>query len=92
MVFNPNENSEKFIELIKKVAETALAFNHVDYPNDVDKCFYCNQTLPKENLKLIQEVHSIVGNEVNAEIENLTQQIELFKTKMNNKFEYLNII
>ena len=35
---------EENIELIKKVAETALAFNHVDYPNDVDKCFYCNQT------------------------------------------------
>lgn len=91
LVFNPNENSEKFIELIKRVAETALAFNHSDYPNDIEKCFYCNQKLPEENLKLIQEVHSIVGNEVNTEIENLTQQIEFFKSNIEQLgFEYLD--
>lgn len=89
LVFNPNENSEKFIELIKRVAETALAFDYVDYPEDIEKCFYCNQKLPEENLKLIQEVHSIVGNEVNTEIENLTQQIEFFKSKIEKLgFEY----
>jgi hypothetical protein len=27
LVFNPNENNDKFIELIKKITETALAFN-----------------------------------------------------------------
>lgn len=89
LVFNPNENSEKFIELIKRVAETALAFDYVDYPEDIEKCFYCNQKLPEENLKLIQEVHSIVGNEVNTEIENLTQNIEFFKSKIEKLgFEY----
>lgn len=89
LVFNPNENSEKFIELIKRVAETALAFDYVDYPEDIEKCFYCNQKLPEENLKLIQEVHSIVGNEVNTEIENLTQQLEFFKSKIEKLgFEY----
>lgn len=89
LVFNPNENSEKFIELLKKVAETALTFNYVDYPNDIEKCFYCNQTIPEDNLKLIQEVHSIVGNEVNTEIEKLIQQIELYKTKIGElNFEY----
>ncbi len=89
LLFNPNENSEKFIELIKKVTQAALSFNYVDYPNDIDKCFYCNQTLPEDNLKLIQEVHSIVGNEVNAEIESLTRQIESFKTKIEQlNFEY----
>ena len=33
-------------------------------------------------MKLIKEVHSIVGNEVNTEIENLTQQIEFFKSNI----------
>tara|TARA_R110000868_G_scaffold363678_1_gene626007 strand:+ start:3526 stop:6252 length:2727 start_codon:yes stop_codon:yes gene_type:complete len=89
LVFNPNVKSEEFIELIKKVAETALLFNYVDYPNNIDKCFYCNQILPEDNLKFIQEIHSIVGNEVNTEIENLTSQIELFKTKIEQlHFEY----
>lgn len=89
LIFNPNKNSEKFIELLKKVTETALAFNYVDYPNDIKKCFYCNQTLPEENLKLIQEVHSIVSNEVNAEIESITEQIDLFKNKIEQlNFEY----
>jgi energy-coupling factor transporter ATP-binding protein EcfA2 len=89
LVFNPNTKSEKFIELIKKVAETALSFNYVDYPNDIDKCFYCNQTLPEDNLKFIQEIHSIVGNEVNTEIESLTRQIESFKTEIEQlNFEY----
>ncbi|MBA0882729.1 AAA family ATPase [Flavobacterium sp. BBQ-18] len=97
LVFNPNENNDKFIELIKKITETALAFNYINYPNDIDKCFYCNQVLPEENLKLIQEIHSIVGNEVNTEIEALSNEIELFKTKIDRisfeffDFEYKNI-
>jgi len=91
LVFNPNENNDKFIELIKKITETALAFNYINYPNDVDKCFYCNQVLPEENLKLIQEIHSIVGNEVNTEIETLSNEIELFKTKIDRiSFEFFD--
>lgn len=91
LIFNPNENNYKFIELLKKITETALAFNYVNYPNDVDKCFYCNQVLPEENLKLIQEIHSIVGNEVNAEIETLSNEIELFKTKIDRiVFEFFD--
>ncbi len=91
LVFNPNENNDKFIELIKKITETALAFNYINYPNDVDKCFYCNQLLPEENLKLIQEIHSIVGNEVNTEIETLSKEIELFKTKIDRiSFEFFD--
>lgn len=91
LVFNPTENNDKFIELIKKITETALAFNYINYPNDVDKCFYCNQVLPEENLKLIQEIHSIVGNEVNTEIETLSNEIELFKTKIDRiTFEFFD--
>ena len=91
LVFNPNENNDKFIELIKKITETALAFNYKNYPNDVDKCFYCNQVLPEENLKLIQKIHSIVGNEVNTEIETLSNEIELFKTKIDRiSFEFFD--
>lgn len=91
LVFNPTKNNDKFIELIKKITETALAFNYISYPNDVDKCFYCNQVLPEENLKLIQEIHSIVGNEVNTEIETLSNEIELFKTKIDRiSFEFFD--
>lgn len=91
LVFNPNENNDKFIELIKKITETALTFNYINYPNDIDKCFYCNQILPEENLKLIQEIHSIVGNEVNCEIETLSNEIELFKTKTDRiSFEFFD--
>ena len=91
LIFNPNENNDKFIELIKKITETALAFNYKNYPNDVDKCFYCNQVLPEENLKLIQEIHSIVGNEVNTEIETLSNEIETFKTKIDRiSFEFFD--
>lgn len=91
LVFDPNENNDKFIELIKKITETALAFNFINYPNDLDKCFYCNQVLPEENLKLIQEIHSIVGNEVNTEIETLSSEIELFKTKIDGiNFEFFD--
>ena len=91
LVFNPNENNDKFIELIKKITETALTFNYINYPNDIDKCFYCNQVLPEENLKLIQEIHSIVGNEVNTEIETLSNEIELFKTKTDRiSFEFFD--
>lgn len=93
LVFNPNENNEKFIELIKKITETTLAFNYINYPNDVDKCFYCNQVLPEENLKLIQEIHSIVGNEVNTEIETLSNEIELFKIKVDRiSFEFFDFV
>lgn len=91
LIFNPHENNDKFIELIKKITETALAFNYINYPNDVDKCFYCNQVLPEENLKLVQEIHSIVGNEINTEIETLSSEIEIFKTKINRiSFEFFD--
>lgn len=93
LVFNPNENNDKFIKLIKKITETALAFNYINYPSDVDKCFYCNQVLPEENLKLIQEINSIVVNEVNTEIETLSNEIELFKTKVDSiSFEFFDFV
>ncbi len=70
LLFNPNEqdNQEKFLQLIEKIAETALVFNKENYPKNVEKCFYCNQTLNQDAKSLITKIHQLIDNELEKEL------------------------
>jgi len=82
LIFEPNKNNASFIELLKKITETALVFGYENYPDEVDKCFYCNQNLPEANKSLIKEIHSLIDNEINSEIEQLEKKLEGFKKRI----------
>ncbi|MCF6279719.1 MAG: hypothetical protein L3J14_05165 [Flavobacteriaceae bacterium] len=82
LIFEPNKNNQSFIELIKKITETALVFGFENYPEEVDKCFYCNQNLPETNKSLIKEIHSLIDNEINSEIDKLDKELEAFRKRI----------
>lgn len=65
-----------FISLIKSIAETALKHDHKNYPEDVDKCFYCNQELSEESKGLIKELHALVNSTLETEINKAKKDIE----------------
>ncbi|TXN34991.1 AAA family ATPase [Flagellimonas hymeniacidonis] len=82
LLFNSEENRDNYIELIKKITETALVFGHQNYPQSVEKCFYCNQNLPEENKLLISEIHSLIDNEISKEINGLNVELKSFRERI----------
>lgn len=82
LLFNPNSNQDAYIALLKKIAETALTFGSKNYPNEVDKCFYCNQTLEEENKSLLKNLHELIDSEVSTEIEKLSKTIDDYITRI----------
>jgi energy-coupling factor transporter ATP-binding protein EcfA2 len=78
LLFDPKINGDKYLELIKKIAETAVSFDLENYPENVDKCFYCNQPLPEENINLIKEIHKLIDKELNKEIDEINTEIRNF--------------
>ena len=87
LIFEPNKNNESFIELFKKITETALLFGYENYPEEVEKCFYCNQNLPETNKSLIKEIHSLIDNEINSEIDELEKVLEAFRRRIDAVIE-----
>ncbi|REE25874.1 hypothetical protein DFQ09_102465 [Winogradskyella pacifica] len=87
LIFEPSKNNQAFIELFKKITETALVFGYENYPEEVDKCFYCNQNLPETNKSLIKEIHSLIDNEINSEIDELEKVLEAFRKRINAVIE-----
>lgn len=65
-----------FISLIKSIAETALKHDQKNYPENIDKCFYCNQELTEESKNLIKELHALVNSTLETEINNAKKGIE----------------
>jgi len=82
LLFDPVANQDKYIDLLKKIAETALVFGFEKYPVGVDKCFYCNQELPDENKSLIDSIHKIIDNETNQEIDQLQKLLQSHYVKI----------
>ena len=82
LLFSPMVDKESYIDLLKKIAETALKFGFKNYPEDVDKCFYCNQTLKDENKSLLKSIHELVGNQANKEVQELNDEIKLFASRI----------
>lgn len=73
------ELSDTFINLLKNISETALKFGHKKYPENIDKCFYCNQELPEESKELISNLHDIVENEYQKRIDKISHEINAFR-------------
>lgn len=65
-----------FITLIKSIAETALKYDYQNYPENIDKCFYCNQDLTEVSKNLIRELHALVNNSLETEINKVKRDIE----------------
>lgn len=65
-----------FISLIKSIAETALKYDSQDYPENINKCFYCNQKLTEESKNLIKELHELVNSSLEKEINQAKKDIE----------------
>ncbi|GAC1310609.1 MAG: hypothetical protein NVSMB24_28170 [Mucilaginibacter sp.] len=82
LLFDPLTNQDKYIELLKKIAETALIFGFEKYPDGIEKCFYCNQDLPDENKSLIASIHKIIDNETNQEIDQLQKHLQNHSLKI----------
>lgn len=98
LLFSPQTDPDKYIELIKKIAESALVFGFKNYPKSADKCFYCNQTLSLESKKLIKEIHEMVDSEINKEIgahENTLNKfvasVESFKSKIVSPYKIVEV-
>ena len=87
LIFEPSKNNQAFIELFKKITETTLVFGYENYPEEVDKCFYCNQNLPETNKSLIKEIHSLIDNEINSEIDKLEKVLEAFRKRIDAVIE-----
>ena len=87
LLFNPEENRDNYIELIKKISETALVFGHQNYPQSIEKCFYCNQKLPEESKLLISEIHSLIDNAITSEIDELNVELKTFRQKIQTVVE-----
>ena len=87
LLFDPLKNGDKYIELIQKIAETAISFGLEEYPENVDKCFYCNQTLPEENKSLVKKIHKLIDKELNKEIEDINSEIENYLDTLNTLIE-----
>jgi len=87
LLFNPSKNGDKYIELIQKIAETAISFGLEDYPQNIDKCFYCNQPLPADNKSLVDKIHKLIDKELNKEIEDINSEIETYLGTINSLIE-----
>lgn len=70
-----NENQELYINLLKDIAKTALSYQIEDYPNNIEKCFYCNQDLPEENKSLIKDIHSVIDESLESRIDELKEKL-----------------
>ncbi|MGB0933709.1 MAG: AAA family ATPase [Lishizhenia sp.] len=82
LLFNPKSHQDDYVSLLKKIAETALTFGFDNYPSDVEKCFYCNQTLEEENKSLLKNLHDLIDNEVSTEIQRLSKTIEEYAVRI----------
>ncbi len=87
LLFDPLKNGDKYIELIQKIAETAISFNLEDYPENVDKCFYCNQPLREENKNLVKKIHKLIDKELNKEIDDINTEIINYLNSINSLIE-----
>lgn len=91
LLFSLSSDPEKldlYIKLIKKIADIALVFGFENYPQDIQKCFYCNQALPESNKKLIEEIHRLVDDQVQVEIDNLTSSLSKIVDEIENNLTY----
>lgn len=87
LLFDPQVNKDKYVELLQKIAETALTFGFENYPDEVEKCFYCNQELPDENKSLIKDIHQLIDNEVNKEITQLQTLLRRYQSKVDKMLQ-----
>ena len=79
-----DENSESYLSLLKKIGQTALKNGYSDYPEEVDKCFYCNQELPEQNKSLISDLHELVENDHQEKIDRLIKKIRNFVNRIDD--------
>ena len=70
-----NENQELYINLLKDIAKTALSYQIENYPDNVEKCFYCNQDLPEKNKNLIKDIHSVIDENLENRIDELEHEL-----------------
>jgi len=82
LLFSPLVHKESYIDLLKKIADTALKFGYKNYPEEVEKCFYCNQTLKDDNKSLLKSIHELVENQANQEVQALNNEIKLFSSRI----------
>lgn len=68
--------NNSFISLIKSIGEAALKHNHKNYPENIDKCFYCNQELTEESKGLIKSLHELVNSTLETEINKAKKNVE----------------
>lgn len=78
LLFDPSKNKDAYIGLIKKIAEVALLYGEENYPEGIEKCFYCNQSVEGDNKSIITGVHSVIESEFNKELELLQSEISTF--------------
>ncbi|WP_375723603.1 hypothetical protein LXN10_13985 [Arcobacter sp. KX21116] len=93
-----NENQELYINLLKDIAKTALSYQIEDYPDNVEKCFYCNQDLPEENKSLIKDIHSVIDenlenriDELEHELMSISSDVEVILDTDTSSFEILDL-
>lgn len=65
-----------FIALIKSITETALKHEYKNYPENINKCFYCNSELTDESNGLIKELHALVNSTLEKEINEAKKNID----------------
>lgn len=87
LVFDPITNKNKYLEVIKKIGDAAIAFGFQNFPNNIEKCFYCNQPLQEQSKKLIHDIHEIVNNEINREIDNLLNDLKLYISRLDRAIQ-----
>lgn len=76
---NEETDPDKYLYLLKSIADTALMYGFQNYPNEVDKCFYCNQDLSEESKNLILNLHEQAENEHQKELDDVINRIGKFK-------------
>lgn len=64
-----HEQKDIYINLLKAIVKTAEKYELENYPEGINKCFYCNQTLPDQSKSLIQNIHKAVEDELDKDIQ-----------------------
>ncbi len=78
-----HEHKDIYIELLKNIVKTAEQYEKINYPQDIDKCFYCNQDLPEDNKNLIEKIHQTIDDKIENSIQSNKTLIDNLITEIN---------